>query len=234
MVLLLLLFPFFFMRLRFQLSANTRDVPFSYQHTIIRNFHRLFPKNDFHDDLSLYSFSWLHTQQQNRTATGFHFPNGAEWFVSFYDEKYIRSMLATLLQQSELFFGMRVLDATIQETPVFPEEMRFFSASPILAKQFDGTRVHHRIFSDHEADAVLTQTLRTKLRKAGLNDSATVRFDRSFGGAKTRLVDIGGIRNRASSCPVIVEGSPEAVAFVWNVGVGHSTGAGFGAVREFM
>lgn len=222
------------MRLQFQLSANTNSVPFHYQHTLIRAFHRLFPKNDFHDDLSLYSFSWLRSGNVVQNDTGFDFPNGAEWFVSFSDEKYVRTMLAALLKESELFFGMRVRDVNIQETPVFPEQMRFFAASPVLAKQFDGSTVRHRIYTDTEADAILTQTFRTKLRKAGLPDDATVRFDRSYTGAKTRLVDIGGIKNRVSSCPVIVEGTPEAVAFAWDVGVGHSTGSGFGAVREFM
>lgn len=218
------------MRLQFQLSSNTQVVPFDYQHTLLRTFHRFFPKNDFHDDTSMYSFSWLRSKGGAQDKNGYNFSNGAVWFVSFREEKYVRTMLAALLKEPELFFGMKVEDVIIQETPVFPEQMRFFAASPVLAKQFDGATVRHRIYSDTEADGVLTQTLRTKLRKAGLPDDASVRFDRSFASAKTRLVDIGGIKNRASVCPVIVEGSPEAVAFAWDVGVGHSTGAGFGAL----
>jgi CRISPR-associated endoribonuclease Cas6 len=79
----------------------------------------------------------------------------------------------------------------------------------------------------------MTKTMQTKLRAAGLEqhaDAVSVRFDTSYAGAKTKLVDIHGIKNRTSVCPVIVEGSPEAVAFAWDVGVGHSTGAGFGAL----
>jgi CRISPR-associated endoribonuclease Cas6 len=219
------------MRICFQLSANTERVPYDYVHTLTRRLHQFFPDNDFHDDMSLYSFSWLHTHRHNKTDNGLTFPDGAEWFVSFYDETHLRTMLAALIRQPELSYGMRVQDVSIQETPVFPEQMRFFVASPVLAKQFDGTSVRHRTYSDPEADAILTQTLRTKLRKAHVNDEATVRFDRTFHGAKTKLVDIGGIKNRASFCPVIVEGSPEAVAFAWDVGVGHSTGCGFGALR---
>lgn len=219
------------MRLHCFLSPNTERVPFSYQHTITRRIHQVFPNNTFHDDVSLYSFSWLHSGRALQKDGGLDFPHGAEWFVSFADESNIRDMLAAFLRDSTLFFGMKIKDVKILDTPTFPSTMRFFAASPILVKHFDGATIRHHIYTDTEADTILTQTLRTKLRKAGLPDEATVRFDRSAPNAKTKLVDIHGIKNRANMCPVIVEGSPEAVAFAWNVGVGHSTGVGFGALR---
>jgi CRISPR-associated endoribonuclease Cas6 len=193
--------------------------------------HRPFPNNAFHDDTSDYSFSALWARRILRTKQGFDFPDGAQWFVSFHDESKISELLAALIKSPELFYEMRVRDVQLQETPTFGSSARFYAASPVLAKQFDGKTIRHRIYSDPEADAVLTQTLRTKLRRAGLPDDATVRFDRTYQGAKTKLVDIHGVKNRASLCPVIVEGAPEAVAFAWTVGVGHSTGAGFGALR---
>ena len=42
---------------------------------------------------------------------------------------------------------------------------------------------------------------------------------------------INGIKNKASICPVIVKGTSEQIAFAWNVGVGNSTGIGFGALN---
>jgi hypothetical protein len=69
------------------LSANTERVPFDYVHTLTRRLHQFFPDNDFHDDMSLYSFSWLHTHRHNKTDNGLTFPDGAEWFVSFYETK---------------------------------------------------------------------------------------------------------------------------------------------------
>jgi hypothetical protein len=47
---------------------------------------------------------------------------------------------------------------------------------------------------------------------------------------KTKLVSYRGIGNKASFCPVVVEGTPEQVGFAWKVGVGNSTGIGFGAL----
>lgn len=57
-----------------------------------------------------------------------------------------------------------------------------------------------------------------------------VSFDKNYFNPKTKLVRINGIDSRANFCPVIIEGNPEAIRFAWNVGVGHSTGCGFGAI----
>jgi CRISPR-associated endoribonuclease Cas6 len=129
---------------------------------------------------------------------------------------------------------MVITDIQIQPTPEFPDSMRFSVASPVLVKKFDGTVIRHLTFDNPEANDVMTKTMQTKLRTAGLDahaETVRVRFDTSYTGAKTKLVDIHGIKNRANVCPVIIEGTPEAVAFAWDVGVGHSTGSGFGALR---
>jgi CRISPR-associated endoribonuclease Cas6 len=68
--------------------------------------------------------------------------------------------------------------------------------------------------------------------KAGLQDNTLdIRFDTSYSGAKTKLISYGKIKNRVSVCPIIIKGTPETKAFAWNVGVGNSTGIGFGALK---
>jgi CRISPR/Cas system endoribonuclease Cas6 (RAMP superfamily) len=32
-------------------------------------------------------------------------------------------------------------------------------------------------------------------------------------------------------CPIIIKGKPETKLFAWNVGLGNSTGIGFGAIK---
>ena len=56
-------------------------------------------------------------------------------------------------------------------------------------------------------------------------------FDASHTKAGTKLVNYKGIMNRASWCSVIIKGSPETKLFAWNVGIGNSTGIGFGAIK---
>lgn len=86
--------------------------------------------------------------------------------------------------------------------------------------------------SDEEASSLITETLRNKLEKAGMGSlSVTARFDESYRNVKTKLVTYKGIQNKASFCPVILEGDPQAIAFAWKVGIGNSTGIGFGALK---
>ncbi len=69
-----------------------------------------------------------------------------------------------------------------------------------------------------------------KTRAAGIDGDVKVYFDPDYLNPKTKLVEINGIKNRSTMCPVIIEGTPENILFAWNVGVGHSTGCGFGAL----
>jgi len=217
------------MRLNLTLqSSSITELPFDYQHELVRTFHKWLPDNDIHNDISLYSLSWLNG---GKAVDGkLLFPNGARWFISFYDETIAKHLLVGMLRHTETTFGMRVADVQIQDTPNCGTSARFICASPILAKHWDGNKTIHKIFTDIDSDEILTKTLQTKLSHTGLSTDVSVRFDRTYPNAKTKLVTIKDVKNRASMCPVIVEGAPEAVSFAWSVGIGHCTGSGFGAV----
>ena len=221
------------MRLHFGLSPNRQPVPFDYQHYLTGAFHKwLGPQNPLHDALSLYSLSWLDGSRMHRGAL--EFPRGAHWFISLHDESLVETIVNNALAAPEVCCGMRVTRIEQQQTPRFGPSYTFKVGSPVLAKssEADG-RIKHHIFSDPEADATLTATLRHKIDRAGLgapHNQVTVNFDKTYRNPKTKLVTIKNIRNKASVCPVTVSGTPEAVAFAWNVGVGHGTGSGFGSL----
>lgn len=220
------------MRLHLFLSPNERPVPFGYQHYLTGAFHKWLGANNLHDALSLYSLSWLYEGQARGKAL--EFPRGAHWFLSVHDETLAEPLVNNALRDPEVCCGMRVARIEQQATPRFGPRFTFRVASPVLAKskEMEG-RIKHYVYTDPEADAVLTATLRHKLDRAGLgapHNAATVSFDKTYRTPKTKLVTIKDIHNRASVCPVTVEGTPEAVSFAWNVGVGHGTGSGFGSL----
>ena len=223
------------MRLHLTLSPNRQPVPFAYQHHLTGAFHKWLGPNQLHDTLSLYSLSWLDGSRMHRNAL--EFPHGARWFISVYDESLIETIVNRALADPEVCCGMRVIRIEQQTTPRFGPRYTFKVGSPVLArsKETDG-KIKHYIYSDPEADATLTATLRHKLDMAGLSaphNQATVSFDKTYRNPKTKLVHIKQTANRASICPIIVEGTPEAVAFAWNVGIGHGTGSGFGCLLEY-
>ena len=223
------------MRLHFTLSANTTPVEFNYQHRLTGTFHKWLGANDLHDRISLYSLSWL--DGGKITARGFDFPNGARWFVSFHEDEHHEKLVNGALRQPELFCGLRVLQIRRQSAPDFGEKYRFKVASPVFVKgkpTEDDKPPHHYLWHEPQSDEFLTKTLVRKMTEAKFSDehkSVKVGFDREFQAAKTKLANIKGTQIKASICPVVIEGTPEAVRFAWNVGVGNGTGSGFGSLH---
>lgn len=217
------------MRIHFYLTQNTETVPFDYQYFLIGTFHKWMGWNDIHDDISLYSLSWL--QGSKMVNNGFDFLKGAQWFISFWDEAIGKQLISNAIKEPDVCCGMMVKEIQIQNTPTFGNKEKFNVSSPIFIRKYnENKKAIHLTYKDKEANHYLTETLITKLRAANLNYDVKVKFDSNYSKAKTKLVKIKNINNRANFCPVEIEGDSEAIKFAWNVGIGHSTGSGFGAL----
>ena len=227
---------FFPMRLNLYLSAEG-PVPFDYLPTLKGAFHRWLGHDEaLHDGLSLYSLAWLRGGRASRG--GIRFPEGAQWFISAPDTGLIHRLVSGVVRAPEIGLGLRVADVRMQAPPEFAAgEQAFRVASPVFIKHLPpeaqpGAPADHLLPGHPLADELLTATLRRKLRQAGLDDTgATVRFDPAhIATAKTKLFHYKQVQCRSSICPVLVAGSTKQLQFAWEVGVGHSTGIGCGAL----
>lgn len=223
--------------MRLHLHLQTEQlVPFDYLPALVGAFHR-WTGHDVarHDGLSLYSLSWLRGGRAGRG--GIRFAEGAHWFVSAPDQGLIHQLVSGVVREPDLdFAGLRVRDVRMQITPEFGDgEQPFRVASPVFIKHqlpdWDGPADH--LLPGHAlADELLTRTLRRKLGLAGLDEAgAAVRFDPAHVAvAKSKLFRYKQVQCRGGMCPVLVSGSAEQIQFAWDVGVGHSTGIGCGAL----
>ena len=227
------------MRLQLRLKAPRETVPFNHLHILAGALHKWLGPNEEHDGLSLYSFSWL--QGARPQGDGLRFPKGAGWFISALDGDFLARSISGIFRDPGIRWGLEVEHAGLVKLPIFPEgisEQRFLLASPILIKRSipnaakpGGMEEKHHLYTDPESDALLTETLRHKLRAAGFDDTdAAVRFDRAYPKARTQKVMYREIGNMANYCPVLVTGTAEQLAFAWTVGMGSSTGVGFGSL----
>lgn len=219
------------MRIQIKTTSNIEPVPFDYQQKMVGAIHKWIGKNSIHDKISLYSFSWLNGA---KVENGFlQFSHGATFFLSFYDEDVIKQIIKTILNDPTMFCGMSVIDIRINDAPDLEQRDVFYCASPILIKRrlVDGTIKQYN-YNDNQANQFLKETLLSKMREAGLEEdkSLEIFFDTSFVKKKLKLVHYHGIGNKASLCPVIIKGKPTTKLFAWNVGLGNSTGIGFGAI----
>ena len=224
----------FAMRLQLRISRNSEPVPFDHIPWLLGVLHKwLGPDNPEHDAMSLYSMGWLMGAQAHDGAL--NFPRGATWTLGFYGMDPTRRLTEGILNDPLLFRGMRVLDVQKQTPPFFASVRTFRVASPVIARRHREDRSQeYLLWNDERADTALTNVLQAKLAAAGFRGehlNTTVHFDHSYRKGYPKLVAIKGIKHKGSMCPVVISGTPEALAFAWSVGVGELTGSGFGALR---
>ena len=226
------------MRLNLRLTANDATVPYNHLHHLTGFLHRCIGQNELHDGLSLYSFGWLGGGYGSEDGDGLTFPQGATWHVSFHRASHAKRLIEGAMQDPEVFCGMRVFEIKEQEAPTFNGSHRFKTdGAPVIVRRYreDGSREYLLSDQGEAAAKVMTRVLRRKLEAAGYGEehvgSTTVQFDQMYPNPHTRLTTVKGTKHKGSVCPVVVEGTPEAVRFAWTVGVGELTGSGFGALR---
>lgn len=218
------------MRLHLKTTAQNQTIPFNYQPYLTGALHKWLGENNFHDDLSLYSFSWLTGGSAGKK--GLIFPEGAYFFISSINSSFIQALVAGIRNEPEIAFGLKVTEIIMQEDPSFGEERIFHPGSPVLIKRNEDNKSIHYTYEDELADELLTLTMQNKLRKAGLADSGIkVKFDPDYRNRKIKTIYYNKIGNKVSMSAVKITGTPEQLAFAWNVGVGNSTGIGFGALK---
>ena len=207
-------------------------IPFNYQPFLTGAIHKwIGPKNNVHGDLSMFSFSWL----QNISIVdkkGLKTIPDSYFFISAHDENIIKAIVKGVSDDPRVCYGMNVSEIHMKEAPKFGSEQLFITGSPIFIKRRFDNNEKHITFENPSSDIFLTETLKKKLLTAHLSDEGvSVSFDRDFLNAKTKIVKYKDISNKVNICPVIIKGTPEQIAFAWNVGVGNSTGIGFGALK---
>lgn len=220
------------MRIHIKTTPSQEIVPFNYQPVLTGALHKWLGENDLHDQTSLYSFSWL--QGGSAQSGGLSFTNGASFFFSCFNNETLKNLIEGVNNDPSINYGMEVSEIKLCNDPEFQkEEMLFFTGSPVLVKkETEEGREHHYQYDDIEASEILTQTLKTKLIRAGLShEGVEANFEANYPKAKTKVVYYNKIGNRVNLCPINIKGSPEQLAFAWNVGIGNSTGIGFGALK---
>lgn len=218
------------MRIHVKIKTKNEIIPFDHQPLLTGTIHKWLGWNKEHGEVSLYSFSQL--EGGKATPKGLRFEHGASFFFSAHNLDLIKKLIGGIQADPTMFFGLVVLEVVIQEDPNLADRDLFFPASPIFIKRRNGEKIDHIIFNDPRANASLEETLLSKMGKAGISDETfQIRFEVDYPKAGTKKITYNGIQNRASWCPVVIEGKPETKLFAWNVGLGNSTGIGFGAIK---
>jgi CRISPR-associated endoribonuclease Cas6 len=218
------------MRIHLKINTSKTIVPFDHQPKLVGAIHKWLGWNEEHGKVSLYSFSRL--EGGKATEEGLRFEKGAAFFFSAFDAELVKKIISGIRTDPSMFSGLKVSDVIIEEDPDLSTRELFFAASPIFIKIRTGEKIEHVLYNDIRASDFLRDTLLTKLARAGItDDSLNIRFDINYPKAETKVITYKGVGNKANWCPLIIKGKPETKLFAWNVGIGNSTGVGFGAIK---
>ena len=227
------------MKLRIEFTPNTEPVPFTYVTNLNGYLHKILGSdNKYHDEISLYSTSFLHNGKISRDKKYLNFPNGAHWFISSPDKEFIMDFISNVYNNTEFAFGMELLSVEIINLELINhgDYYIFNTLSPILLKQRDFV-TRKNIYYTYEDDIKTTSELMKsiiikKSEKIGLFIKPTdfeISFNYEYEQTKIKWITVKSVHNKTSVCPIFIKTSNSEIAkFISDVGVGHSTGSGFG------
>ncbi|MDR1895788.1 MAG: CRISPR-associated endoribonuclease Cas6, partial [Prevotellaceae bacterium] len=129
------------MRIQIGTTPNREPVPFNYQHKLVGMLHKWIGFNELHGKTALYSFSWLLNAKVG--SKGLNYPNGAKFFISFYDDVYLKKVVTTIMSDTEMCYGLKVTDVSIDENPDLTDRTLFRCASPVFIRRSEGEKDIH-------------------------------------------------------------------------------------------
>lgn len=217
------------MRIHLKIRSTGQVIPFNHQHMLTGVIHKWIGENKEHGNVSLYCFSKLEGGKAQKD--GLIFKDETKFFFSSVSDELIKKIIEGVREDPTMFLGLAVAEIIIQEDPDFTHVNYFRPASPIFIKKKEGEKIQHILYDNPLAGNYLTDNLRFKMSLAGLEDeSLHIEFDANFPNAGTKKITYRNIENRANWCAVKIDAKPETKLFAWNVGLGNSTGIGFGAI----
>lgn len=217
------------MRLHIKCSANTDLLEFEHQHKLTGVIHKWLGKNGEHGKLSLYCFSSL--KGGKVVDNKLDFKEGTSFFFSSHGTELQKKLIKGIQEDPEMFNGIGVREVVLQDIPEFSGNETFMVGSPIFIKRQEENNIKHYTYKDAVSGELLVESLRTKMRAVGIeDDTLQISFLRDYNKAKVKLVKYRGVSNKVSYCPVRIMGKPETIEFAWQVGLGNSTGIGFGSL----
>lgn len=224
------------MRLKIKLSGTKETLPINNQHLVNGFFHKLLGNgNDYHDGPSDYSVSNLRGGKFIGNSGKFignsriSFEYGGYIMVSAYDINILNKLLIGMMKHT-IFNG----DIKVTGFEYLPEENfyngwnHFRTLTPILLKNSG------KFKTINDIDFLYDLTNQTKRKLKSINPKLDLsNFEisiKSHKAHKVKKVLVKNVINKASQCQLSIKCNKNVAKILYNVGIGNSTGSGFGMI----
>lgn len=221
------------MRIYIKLKSNGTIVPFEHQPQLVGAIHKwIGHSNAKHGRISFFSFSQI--KGGKRRENGLNFTNPS-FYISVWETDLAETIIKGICQSPEVCHGLTVTDVQLIPCPEMSHEGLFCCDSPILIKRKSENRKYPEFlrYDNPGCGAILKEQILMKMKYAGLEPDANLEIKLlATEKAKTKMINYRGIKNVANDCTVYLKGNPDTLRFIWDAGLGSSTGIGFGAISK--
>ena len=223
---------------KFYFYGSQEVVPINYWNKLLHFLHQeiLGQNNPYHDTTSLYCISPLYNSKT--VANGLVFDRGAIWLIrtpsiEVFKDFYLKGKNAIT---KELGYGLVLKNVSIEPVKEFKNITELIvGTSPIYLGQNESSEKRDHLTYEHGNEITsmhMKQTLMTKANKLGYNldeNKFNIEFDLNSP-IRTKLVIIGSVSNIATQGKIKITGDSDVIGLCYGLGLGVSTGCGFGFV----
>lgn len=218
------------MRIRVFFEKKDITIPFNNQH-IMNGFVYSVLKNPekYHNSFSNYSVSSIQGTHitDDKKALYFHtqpYIDITSDNVDFISD-FVNGLCESIASGNENFFGLRPENFTSINMPIAPEYDMVKTSSPIIIKNKEGWKL---TCEDNGWETALNEHAKLKLQHEGISDPT---FKIEVLKASKKLINVGETFNPCTNALMIVRGKKSSREKIYNMGLGNSTGSGFGSIE---
>lgn len=247
------------MRIKVNFSKNTSLVP-NNNKVILQYIHRCLGRdNKYHDKPSEYNISHLYGGEINYDEVNtLNFKNGGYFIISSMDKEFMGKVLMGLLDNPEISYGMRFLNIEHMNEKFMDGWNHFATLSPFIIKGNYGKNDYSFMTlngeykrtngkwsieenNSYNFENLIKEYLINKLNKIDPSLDLTDfnvkidEFDKNgikHNKHKVKTVYVNNILNFGNQCQLSIFCNKKVANLIYNIGIGQSTGAGFGTIYK--
>jgi CRISPR-associated endoribonuclease Cas6 len=191
--------------------------------------------NEYHDNKSNYCISHLYGGKLNPDNISLSFPNGGYITATSSDGVFLNKLLIGVINHPNIIHGMTFAGVDYINETFIDGWNHFATLSPfIIKKNIDKQTYKFVTLNDDDFALEVKNGLLNKLSK--LDPSLDLSdFDiriPKHPSHKVKRILVKNVINTANQCHISIHTNRKVAELIYNIGVGQSTGSGFGTIYK--
>lgn len=220
--------------IKINFSMPSENIPVSNQKELNSYIHRCVGKNNkFHDAFSNFCISSLQGGKLNTKTNTLEFNDNPYILMTAYEgnKEFVKLFLKGAENKENTLFGMHSINEEFLNYKPNEYYDLVYMASPVLLKARNNGEEIKMTFKDKGFIENLKANCLKKLEHVGIKDESFNIEIHNIEKAKVKKIMVGDIFNICTQCSFIVRGKKETRDMLYNLGIGNSTGSGFGMIK---